>query len=282
MKKIIITSLIAMLVMLSYAIPSMAKTHEIINKTYIVENQLEEKQRYTLYIGVEEAFNIDDDLSKLTPIEIKYSDEDYTGWVTSRLNIRKEPNLNSEILDILEFNETITYQIYNDEWAEIKYNDINAFVYKKYLSLDPNGYKEYPVPDNSGFKSYMPYDAITTKTSRQYELQKYYAYTGNYGIRMIHNRYCIALGTHFNTKIGTYVDLVLENGEVISCIVAEIKSDNHTDSNNIMTLHNGCVTEFLVDKKIMNKSAKRDGDISSCSSAWESPVTEVRVYNKGI
>ena len=282
MKKIIITSLIAIVAMLSYAIPSMAKTHEIINNTYILKNQPEEKQRYTLYVGVEEAFNIDDDLSKLTPIEIQYSDEEYTGWVTGRLNIRKEPNLNSEILDILEFNEAITYQIYNDKWAEIKYNDTSAYVYKKYLSLDPNGYKEYPVPDNSGFKSYMSYDAITTKASRQYELQKYYAYTGNYGIRMIYNRYCIALGTHFNTKIGTYVDLVLENGEVISCIVAEIKSDNHTDSNNIMTLHNGCVTEFLVDKEIINKSAKRDGDISSCNSAWESPVTEVRVYNKVI
>ena len=54
MKKIIITSLIAILAMLSYAIPSMAKTHEIINKTYILENQSEEKQGL-LHRGIDQS-----------------------------------------------------------------------------------------------------------------------------------------------------------------------------------------------------------------------------------
>ena len=128
----------------------------------------------------------------------------------------------------------------------------------------------------------MSYKAITNKNSKQYKLQKNNAYTGNYGIRMVHNRYCVAIGTYFNAPVGTYIDLVLENGTTISCIVAEIKSNRDTDADNIVTSHNGCVAEFLVDTKVLNENAKRDGDISSCRKDWNSPVTRIKVYKKSI
>lgn len=239
-------------------------------------------EKYTLSVGIEEVFDVDLDDAEKAYMDIVKNSPIETGWTSARVNVRKEPNTDSEILDVLEYNEKINYQIYNDDWALITYNDKFAYVNRMYISDKENTFRSYSVPDNSGFKSYMSYEAITNKNSKQYKLQKNYAYTGTHGIRMIHDRYCIALGTYFNAPVGTYVDLVLENGTVIPCIVSEIKSDKHTDTDNITTLHNGCVTEFIVDIDIMNKNAKRDGDISSCESGWDSPVTRIDVYNRTI
>ena len=143
-------------------------------------------------------------------------------------------------------------------------------------------YKSYSIPKNKGFKSYMGYKTLTNKSSWQYKLQQSYAKTGDYGIRMVEGRYCIAVGSHFKTSIGQYLDLVLENGTVIPCIMADLKADIHTDSSNIVTLHNGCVSEFVVDTSVLNRTAKKMGDISYCLEDWKSPVVEIRVYDKNI
>lgn len=139
-------------------------------------------------------------------------------------------------------------------------------------------YTEYPVPKNSGFKSYMPYTAITSKSSPQYKLQHEQAYTGNYGIRQVDGRYCIAVGSYFTSEIGTNLDLILANGTVIQCILADQKADQHTDANNITTVHNGCVSEFVVDTSSLVSMAKKMGNISYCNEDWNSPVSSIRVY----
>lgn len=208
--------------------------------------------------------------------ETKYFD----GWTTESLNVRKEPNTNSEIIGILLFNEKITYKKYNSKWFKITYNNNVGYVCKDYISDKEIDYDIYSVPDNTGFKSYMGYEAITDVTSKQNKLQNMYAYTGNYGIRMVNDRYCIALGTYFTQEIGQYVDLILENGTVIPCVLADIKADEHTDSNNITTLHNGCVTEFVIDSANLIDKVKITGDISNCKKEWSSPVIEIKVYNK--
>ena len=125
----------------------------------------------------------------------------------------------------------------------------------------------------------MPYTAITSKSSPQYKLQCK-AYTGDYGIRQYDNRYCVAIGTGFNANVGTYFDLILTSGTVIPCIIADIKADKHTDSNNMVTKASGCLTEFVVDSSKLNKDAKRMGDISYCCEEWNSRVEKVRVYDK--
>ena len=123
---------------------------------------------------------------------------------------------------------------------------------------------------------------ITLAGSEQKILQDEYAYTGKYGIRQINGRYCVAVGSHFTTKIGQYFDLILENGEVIPCILADQKADCDTDSDNIFTGHNGCATEFIVDADVLNYYAKRDGDISSCCEEWDSPVETIKIYQKTV
>ena len=70
----------------------------------------------------------------------------------------------------------------------------------------------------------MGYKTITDKTSKQYELQQM-AYTDEEGFRKIDNRYCVAIGTAFGVYTGQMLDVELENGTVIECIVGDIKKE---------------------------------------------------------
>lgn len=207
------------------------------------------------------------------------NNEEYIGYLTSNINVRSEPSTDSEILEVYPFNQKIQYQKYNDEWVEIQYKSGIAYICSEYISDEQLDYIEYIAPITSGFKSYMPYTAITSKSSPQYKLQCK-AYTGDYGIRMYDGRFCVAIGTGFNANVGTYFDLILANGAVIPCIIADIKANNHTDSNNMVTKASGCLTEFVVDSSKLNKDAKRMGDISYCCEEWNSRVEKVRVYDK--
>jgi hypothetical protein len=141
------------------------------------------------------------------------------------------------------------------------------------------------LPQYKGFKAFMYHTTITSKSSLQYKLQKEYAYTGKYGIRMIDGRYCIAVGSYFTTKKGQYLDIILANGTVIPCILADCKANAHTDPLNIMSMGPKCISEFVVDASVFLKecpTAAAMGDMSYCCPEWRSPVVQVKVYNKNI
>ena len=208
--------------------------------------------------------------------EVKIQQE---GWTTTTLNVREEPNTDSNILDTLPFNTYIKYYEYNDEWAEIAYDNGQAYISRDYISDEECEFVMYDVPKTRGFKSYMPYTAITNKKSKQYKLQQI-ASTGAYGIRVVDSRYLVAIGTAFNAEVGTYIDLILEDGFVIPCIVGDVKSPKHTDSSNMITMHNGCVSEFIIDSKALHKSIKKSGDVSSCNENWNGCVRAIVVYSK--
>lgn len=203
------------------------------------------------------------------------------GWTTTTLNVREEPNTDSSILDTLPFNTYIKYYEYNDEWVEIAFDDGQAYVNRNYISDEECEFVMYDVPKTRGFKSYMPYTAITNKNSKQYKLQQI-ASTGAYGIRTVNGRLLCAIGTAFNADIGTYIDLILEDGFVIPCIVGDVKSPRHTDSSNMITMHNGCVSEFIIDSKALHKSIKKSGDVSSCNENWSGCVRAIVVYDKNV
>lgn len=246
-----------------------------------------------IHTGIEDGLNLTAGLSKeifqnindsYTEVRIEkvYESEDlHNGWITANLNVRASPSLEGDILDVYRFNTLIQYHKFNDDWAKIVYPDGVAYVSSRYISNEELNYRSYSVPLTSGFKSYMPYTAITSKSSPQYKLQQI-AYTGNYGIRMFDNRYCVAIGTGFNADVGTYFDLILANGTVIPCIVADIKSDKHTDSNHMVTKASGCLSEFITNSKNLNHKVKQMGDISYCCDNWKSPVYKIRIYDKGV
>ena len=201
------------------------------------------------------------------------------GWTTTTLNVREQPNTDSNVLDTLPFNTYIKYYEYNDEWAEIAFDNGQAYISRDYISDEECEFVMYDIPKTRGFKSYMPYTAITNKKSKQYKLQQI-ASTGAYGIRVVDSRYLVAIGTAFNAEVGTYIDLILEDGFVIPCIVGDVKSPRHTDSSNMITMHNGCVSEFIIDSKALHKSIKKSGDVSSCNENWNGCVRAIVVYSK--
>lgn len=206
------------------------------------------------------------------------------GYATSIVNIRSQPSTESKILGTLDFNDKISFQSLDNtqNWIVIEYNGNDAYVCSDYISYWTCPYQEYEVPVGSRFKSYMSYKTILSKSSKQYKLQDEYAYTGRYGIRQSNNRYCVAIGTYFGCDIGDYADLVLENGEIIHIIVSDVKDDMHTDTYNIATKKNGCVSEFIVDTDFLAESAKLAGDISCCNEKWRSKVVKIKVYDKNI
>ena len=128
---------------------------------------------------------------------------------------------------------------------------------------------EISLPDNknNGFKTYMDYRAITDTSSNQWGLQQE-AYTDEYGIRKVGDYYCVALGSAFSTRIGDKFLIKLEDGQEFKAILADQKSDLHTDeTNKYMQLSDDRINivEFLVDTSQLEYMAKIMGDISYLS-----------------
>ena len=196
---------------------------------------------------------------------------------TSTEMIVKEKGIND-----VPSQETETKVEVEEKIEKEKVEEIVEVVETEQQIEDTCNYQEHSIPSNRGFKSYMSYKSITSKSSPQYKLQNQFAYTGQYGIRQVDGRFCVAIGTFTSARVGTYIDLVLENGTIIPCIVSDFKANIHTDSSNIITVHNGCVSEFLVDKNSLHATSKKMGDVSYCEDGWKSPVKSIRVYDKNV
>lgn len=208
------------------------------------------------------------------------SETDFTTyWTTTKVNVRTQPTTGSEIVDTLPFNQVISVAKFNSEWSMIYWNEKIYYINNKYIQNNEVEFELFEVPYAAN-KTWMPYTAITSKSSPQYKLQHSVAYTGNYGIRMVNGRYCVALGSHFGCEIGDIFDLILENGTVIPCIMGDQKADNHTDSANIITVATDCLSEFIVDKSTLDFKAKKSGDVSSICAEWDSPVVQIKVYKE--
>lgn len=245
---------------------------EHVNAREEIERRIEDIK---LTAGVETLFSTEEAEDVEDTIEEDLNFE-LTGYTTANVNVREKPLLSSNVIEVMPLNTKIQYENYNQDWIVISHNDTNCYISKQYISDHPIKVKTYNMPENSGFKSYMPYTAITNKESKQYALQQK-AYTGNYGIRMVDDRYCVALGSYFEKEIGTRFDLVLENGTIIKCILGDIKSSKDTKEDNI-TSFNGCVSEFLVDPDYLPNRAKILGDMSYCNDRWNSSIVKINFY----
>lgn len=117
------------------------------------------------------------------------------------------------------------------------------------------------VPDGEGVcnslnKTYMAYTAVTSRNSAQYRLlYGDSAHTDEEtGLRMVDDRICIAVGTFYANRIGTKLDLVMENGNVVKCILGDVKSDRHTDPTHRFQAQDGSVAEMIVDYEYFNST----------------------------
>lgn len=141
-------------------------------------------------------------------------------------------------------------------------------------------------------KTYMAYTKVTKKDSDQYKLlnSKQAKTHVSYGIRMIGDRYCVAVGTGYLTGvkkyIGTKIDVELENGKVLKCIVGDIKDNRDTDKTNRFHKVDGSVVEFIIDNKIfgetdMSEKAKLMGDISYMEDKiFEGKIKNIKIVKE--
>lgn len=201
-----------------------------------------------------------------------------TLYTNTVVNVRKKPSTESKILKTLNWNTAVKgYEF--DGWF---YLNNGGCIRIDLLSNNQVSFRDMPAPWNSGYKSWMSYNTITDTNSKQYLIQHSYAYDGNYGIRQVNGRYCVALGSYFGVSIGQYFDLILENGTAIPCIAGDAKANRDTDGINATTSHNGCMSEFIVSYYALDKRARQSGNISSVSSDWNSPINAVRIYDKNV
>lgn len=105
------------------------------------------------------------------------------------------------------------------------------------------------IPSGLGkYFTYMGWQKITSTTSTQYHLREVAGMNFNEeGFGIINGRYVIACTTTFG-NVGDYVDFYQSDGNVLPCIIGDIKNQN--DKKCTQWGHEGgqCVVEFVVNK----------------------------------
>lgn len=125
-------------------------------------------------------------------------------------------------------------------------------------------FKSLELPKNvtGSFKTYMDYRTITSKASKQYNLQQL-AKTDDNGFRVFNGKYLVAVGTYYAKEVGKELKITLDSGIEFYAVVGDIKSNLHTDINNQYIEMNGNIIEFIVDTKKIDPVCKRLGDMSN-------------------
>lgn len=193
------------------------------------------------------------------------------------------PDVESEVLGTLYWNEYIEYTKYNDEWFRVDFGTEDlGYIEAKYITSDIESFDYSTSKDVSGDrrKSYMDYRTITSKSSPQYKIQKQYAYTNYDGIRMAEGRFLVAIGSYFNAEVGRCIDVELADGSIMPCIVGDAKRNEDTNASN-MVGNDGSTVEFIVDQKALESHVKEHGDISAITDFSEK-VVRIHIYDRNI
>ena len=149
-----------------------------------------------------------------------------------------------------------------------------------------------PTPKQAGkghtFKPYTRYTAYNLKSSQQYKLQQI-AKTAENGIRVVtdplgNDRYCVALGTAWAggqpKHIGRCLDVYMENGAVLRCVLADVKRQEDTvDGANLYGKTNNDVLEFIVDGAKIPKEVTRTGNVSNAGPEFRGGVAKIVVFD---
>lgn len=109
-----------------------------------------------------------------------------------------------------------------------------------------------PVEGDGFIHPYMDYKKITSKVSRQWAVvNSEDAHSDpTTGLRMVGNRYCIAIGQGYGMCAGDKVDVVLSDGSYIPCILGDMKAVLDTDEFMQYHLSDHDVVEMIVDDTV--------------------------------
>ena len=114
-----------------------------------------------------------------------------------------------------------------------------------------------PMEANRSAHPYMPYTAVTNQGSRQYAvLNGADAWSDPAtGLRMVGDRICIAIGQGYGMKAGDKVDVVLDDGSVVKCILGDMKALCDTDPNGLYHNTDKDVVEMIVDYNVFSRNS---------------------------
>ena len=132
---------------------------------------------------------------------------------------------------------------------------------------------------NSQKMTYMDYRAITNKASNQYKSQQRDdVWVDEYGFLEQNSEwYVVAMGSYWG-KIGDKFIIHLENGEIISCVLGDIKSDRHTDRQNYAHESDGHVVEFLINSGssyMKEVGMAKHGLVNKVFKQWDSKIVGI-------
>lgn len=149
------------------------------------------------------------------------------------------------------------------------------------------GEKYCEVNGMHGWKPWAWYTAITVVNSPQYRLQQI-AKTDSYGVRMARDpngewRYCVALPVYWaggtSKDIGRCVDIYMENGAVLKCVLGDTKKVEHSLRGEGKYGRKGEVIEVQVDGNKLPDIVKQMGNASYLGDSWRGEVTKIVVLD---
>lgn len=163
-------------------------------------------------------------------------------------------------------------------------------------TLSNVSYKDYDAPIDisevaeANTKTYMKYQTLGYDSwNRQGHLARQSkAYTGEYSLRMIDGRIFIAVGSYYCRQVGTYIDVLLEDGTVLPCIMGDAKANKDTDITHRYQKYDKSVIEFIIDSPGKDRRdysyfktmyPQVHGNFSNIPE-FSSPVKGLRVYDK--
>lgn len=123
-------------------------------------------------------------------------------------------------------------------------------------ALCDNAPVNIPAVANRTAHPYMPYKAVTSRGTVQYKLLHGADAHSDVvtGLRMVGERYCIAIGQGYGLRAGDKVDVVLEDGTYIKCIVGDMKAIVDTDPTRKYQNTDRNVVEMIVDYRVFHKN----------------------------
>lgn len=124
---------------------------------------------------------------------------------------------------------------------------------------------------DTGFRSWMPYTALRSGTP-QYKVV-HMASPNEYGILECKGRAVVALGTGWGFTIGDTATIHTTNGS-FKIVVGDWKANCDTDASNKVTVSNGCVAEFIVDRSRLAGCIRTSGSVASVSK-YSGKVTSI-------
>ncbi len=129
--------------------------------------------------------------------------------------------------------------------------------------------------------TYMGWQCITSRNSNQYKLMEAIGGVDNHfdseGFGRINGRYVIACTTTYG-NVGDYVDFVQSNGNVIKCVIGDIKSRNDAGCTEWGHKYGQNIVEFVVDKDSWYNSGHPNPGTSSFHPEWKDTIVKAVNY----